>query len=217
MSILNNLVIGLSTPIVPHLTKQGQSDAPATPPAKAAATPPAKAAPPAKATPPVKAPAKAPPPPAPAPPMAATPPQAPPPAPAETPMQSTALARVYKFTVVLSVNEHNAILQEAGRQGMPVSVWMRAACFGEVRARRPHPEHIGSGLSLQALLAGGYLPEADRETVETVEAKVREERARQVEKIHRYRDQKRAVKAKKAKKAAQRKAAKAARDAADKA
>ena len=124
-------------------------------------------------------------------------------------MQNTALARVYKFTVVLSVNEHQAILQEASRQGMPVSVWMRAACFGEVRARRPHPEHIGSGLSLQALLAGGYLPEADRETVEVVEAKVREERARQVEKIHRYRDRKREETAKKAaKKAARRKAPK---------
>lgn len=196
MSILRNLIVGLPNPIVPHLTKQEQPNAPADPPGKAPEAPAPKGAP--------KGAPKA----APAPPPTPAPP-APPAPPTTQAMQNTALARVYKFTVVLSVNEHQAILQEASRQGMPVSVWMRAACFGEVRARRPHPEHIGSGLSLQALLAGGYLPEADRETVEVVEAKVREERARQVEKIHRYRDRKREEAAKKAaKKAARRKAPK---------
>jgi hypothetical protein len=112
------------------------------------------------------------------------------------PINSTALARVYKLTVVLSINEHQAVLAAAQHHGLPVSVWMRAAMFGEVSATRPHPENIGAGaLSTQALLAAGYLSDADREKVEAVQIRATAERARQTDKIHRYRARKKAEKA----------------------
>lgn len=92
------------------------------------------------------------------------------------PSGSPSYTRNKRVTLPLSLPEYEALHAAASSHGLPLSVVVRKALFGEVKLTRPHPEHPKSEVAVERL--SGVEPKIDGRTREGKAQKARKQRAK---------------------------------------